>query len=244
MKNINFKYILLLSIIIIFNISCNSLMQVERQKDFSMKPSKINEIVSINPIFQTLKVSNKGKSKKSSTYSEKVKQERTFNDILKTNAKKNGIVLQIVDADELQTTDAEYFEYLAPLRKEILKVNSIKEFKDVNTVPAKEKSTEIFYEKGPKISSHYSHLAELYGTPFFAIQGVSYKTNENNELDETSPNGYVPNFLAEKETVYFTLIADVTRSEIVYREYRQVNSEANESNLNSIIYDSFRIIAN
>ena len=34
--------------------------------------------------------------------------------------------------------------------------------------------------------------------------------------------------------IYFTIIADVAKSEIVYREYRQVDASASEGNLNSI----------
>ena len=242
MRNINFKYILLLCTIFVCNINCNSLMQIERQEDFSLKPSKIKQIISINPTFKTLKTSQKGKNIKTNKYSESVKQERKFNQILKDNAQKNGIVLQIFDTDELGLTDSEYFEYLAPLRKEIILANKLQQFKDINTNPEKQRNAEYFYKNAPKIASHFSHLAEIYGTPFFAIQGVSFQTSEKTKDEDLEG---VPNsFLVDNETLYYTVIADVSKSEIVYREFRQVNSEANESNLNSIIYDSFRIIAN
>jgi len=242
MININFKYILLLCTIFVLTINCNSLMQVERQENFSLKPSKIKQIISINPTFKTVKTSQKGKNIKTNKYSETVKQERKFNEILTNNAKKNGIVLQIVDSDELSLTDAEYFEYLAPLRKEIILTNRLQQFQDINTNPIRQKNAEFFYENAPKIASHFSHLAEIYGTPFFAIQGVSFQTNEKTKNRDLE--GIPSAFLGENETLYYTVIADVSKSEIVYREFRQVNSEANESNLNSIIYDSFRIIAN
>ena len=108
--------------------------------------------------------------------------------------------------------------------------------------PEKQKNAEFFYKNAPKIASHFSHLAEIYGTPFFAIQGVSFQTNE--KTNDEDLDGVPSAFLVDNETLYYTVIADVSKSEIVYREFRQVNSEATESNLNSIIYDSFRIIAN
>ena len=242
MRNINLKYILLLCIVFVCNINCSSLMQIERQEDFSLKPSKIKEIISINPTFKKVKTSQKGKNIKTNKYSESVKQERKFNQILINNAQKNGIVLQIVDTDELGLNDAEYFEYLAPLRKEIILTNKLQQFKDINDNPARQRNVEFFYENAPKIASHFSHLAEIYGTPFFAIQGVSSQTSEKSK--DENLEGIPSAFLTDNETLYYTIIADVSKSEIVYREFRQVNSEANESNLNSIIYDSFRIIAN
>ena len=217
-------------------------MQIERQEDFSLKPSKIKQIISINPTFKTVRTNQKGKNIKTNKYSESVKQERKFNKILTNNAEKNGIVLQIVDTDELGLTDAEYFEYLAPLRKEIIQTNRLQQFQDINKNPEKQKNAEFFYKNAPKIASHFSHLAEIYGTPFFAIQGVSFQTNE--KTNDEDLDGVPSAFLVDNETLYYTVIADVSKSEIVYREFRQVNSEATESNLNSIIYDSFRIIAN
>lgn len=247
MKNINFKYIYLLCISVLFLVSCSSLLQIERQKDFSLRPVKIKQIVSINPSFKMLVINKKnGKSVKGNSYAELVQKERKFNQILVENAQKNGIVLQIIDTDDLQIEDAEFFDYLAPLRKEILQVNYLQDFKMINAAPSKERNAEIFYENAPKISTHYSHLAEVYGTPFFAIQGVYYETNDNQsgENGGNIPSNYLPNFVSDKETLYFTLIADVSKSEIVYREYRQVSSDASVTNLNSIIYDSFKIIAN
>jgi hypothetical protein len=217
-------------------------MQVERQEDFALNPSKIKQIISISPTFKTVKTSQKGKNIKTNKYSESVKQERKFNQILTNNAKKNGIALQIFDTDDLRLTDAEYFQYLAPLKKEIILANRLQQFKDINDSPAKQRNFEFFYKNAPKIASHFSHLAEIYGTPFFAIQGVSFQTSEKTKDDDLE--GVPSAFLVDNETLYYTIIVDVAKSEIVYREFRQVNSEANESNLNSIIYDSFRIIAN
>jgi hypothetical protein len=242
MKNIKLKYILLLCLILACNISCSTLMQIERQENFSLLPSNTNQIVSINPSFKPWNGNEQKYNDNtiSNKYSETIKKEREFNQILINNAKKNGIVLQVIDSDELQLTDSEYFEYLAPLSKEIIQANKLQPFKAINTDPQKQKNTEFFYKNAPKIGTHFSHLAELYGTPFFAIQGVSFLNNKGTTIAE----GFPSTFSTGVETLYYTIIADVSKSEIVYREFRQVNSEVTQSNLNSIVYDSFRIIAN
>ena len=53
-----------------------------------------------------------------------------------------------------------------------------------------------------------------------------------------------PGFIDMHTHSDFTLIADVSKSQIVYREYREVDVDASDANLNSIIYDSFKIISN
>ena len=246
MKNLYIKNILLFCSLIIGNLSCTSVMQVERQKDFSLKTIKVKQIVSINPSFKILS-QKEGRKNSSSNYSESIKKERSFNKMLIENAVKNEITLQIIDTDELQTNDAAFFNNLAPLRKEILQVNYLQDFKDINQVPKNLNSSLINYEKGPRISTHYSHLAEVYGTPYFAVQGISFQTKLNEKQSETilsSTKALLPSVSAGQKTIYFTLIADVSKSQIVYREYREVDVNASEANLNSIIYDSFKIIAN
>jgi hypothetical protein len=246
MKNKYIRNILLFCSLIIGNLSCTSLLDIERQKDFSLESVKVKQIVCINPSFNVF-AQNTAKSGNNTSYSETIKRERVFNELLSDNALKNGIILQIVDTDDLQNNDASYFNYLAPLRKEILQVNYLQNFKDINKNVKKGNSSQIKYEKGPKISTHYSHLAEVYGTSFFAVQGLSYQTNlEEKESASilSSTKALLPSVVDNQNMIYFTIIADVAKSEIVYREYRQVDASASEGNLNSIIYDSFKIIAN
>lgn len=245
MKNINIRNILLFCVLVIANLACSSLMQIERQADFSFKKVKQKQIVSINPSFN-IKTQKKGqKSKQQNKYSESVRREKKLNNLLVDNAKKNDLILQIIDTDDLQNNDASFFNYLAPLRKEILQVNYLQDFKDINANPTKSNKTEILYQNGPKISTHYSHLAEVYGTPFFAIQGVFYQSdNQTNNKTAISTKKLLPKIASDQEMLYYTVIADVSKSQIVYREYRKVGADASEANLNSIIYDSFKIIAN
>ena len=246
MKNINIRNILLFCVLIISNLACSSLMQIERQADFSFKKLKQKQIVSINPSFN-IKTQKRGqKSKQQNKYSEAVRREKKLNSLLIDNAKKNNLILQIIDTDDLQNNDAAFFNYLAPLRKEILQVNYLQDFKDINANPTKSSKTEILYQNGPKISTHYSHLAEVYGTPFFAIQGVFYQSDNQSSNTEPaiSTKNLLPKIASNEEMLYYTVIADVSKSQIVYREYRKVGADASEANLNSIIYDSFKIIAN
>lgn len=226
---------------------CGTVLQIERHQSFNLKKNRTRQIVSINPSFKISGHTGQKNSRKGDAYSEVLKNERLLNELLKNNAKKNGIVLQIMDTDDLQNNDGAYFKYLAPLRKEILQVNYLQDFKEINEAPVKANGTGIFYEQGPKISTHYSHLAEVYGTPYFAIQGVSYQTaNGNNENASVliSDEGSLPAVSASSDLLYFTLIADVSRSQIVYREYRNVGADVSESNLSTVIFDSFKIIAN
>lgn len=247
MSILHIRKIFLLGIVVVTSWGCSSLLQIERQKDFTLKQRKVKHIISINPSFKVLLQTKSKKTRKQNSYTEARKQEQRFNQLLTNNAKKNGITLDVVDTDQLENSDASYFKYLAPLRKEILQVNYLQDFKDINANPTKSNNTETQYQEGPKISTHYSHLAEIYGTPYFAIQGVSYqkKVNESNSENLlSSTKSLLPSITSDEETLFFTVIADVSRSQIVYREYRQVDANATETNLNSIIYDSFKIIAN
>ncbi|MGB0862391.1 MAG: hypothetical protein ACPG19_07970 [Saprospiraceae bacterium] len=246
MRNKYIRNILLFCSLIIGNLSCTSLLDIERQKDFSLESVKVKQIVCINPSFNIF-TQNTAKGTSTASYSETVKRERVFNKLLSKNALKNGIILQIIDTDDLQNNDASYFNYLAPLRKEILQVNYLQNFEDINKNVKKGNSSQVRYDKGPKISTHYSHLAEIYGTSLFAVQGLSYQTKTNEKASESilsTTKALLPNVVDNQNMIYFTIIADVSKSEIVYREYRQVDGSASEGNLNSIIYDSFKIIAN
>ncbi len=247
MKIFNIRNILLLSVFMATNFGCSSVLQIERQENFTLKSDKAKYIISINPSFKVLLNSKGKRTKKQNSYTDSKRQEKRFNELLTDNAKKNGITLNVIDTDLLENNDASYFKYLAPLRKEILQVNYLQDFKDINTSPSKSNSTETFYLEGPKISTQYSHLAEIYGTPFFAIQGISYqKTIHTNSSESilSSSKKLLPSISSNDETLFFTVIADVARSQIVYREYRKIDANASETNLNSIIYDSFKIIAN
>lgn len=228
--------------------ACGSQFYVDRQKDFSLKDERIKHIISINPTFDlpaTLS-SDKNRRKKDSK-----KDMDWLNEALVKNAAKNGIHLQVQAASQLDNYDAKYFNYLAPLRKEILQVLYLQDFSDVNNNNEASSSKLIQkHENGLKISSHFSHLAEKYGTAYFALQGISYKQKTSNEQEKTTLAATVPTsgalqFMStEAETVYYTVIADVASSEIVYREYRSVKMNASNSDINAIIFDSFKIIAN
>ena len=68
--------------------------------------------------------------------------------------------------------------------------------------------------------------------------------NQANTKAAISTKNLLPQIASDEEMLYYTVIADVSKSQIVYREYRKVGADASEANLNSIIYDSFKIIAN
>ena len=79
------------------------------------------------------------------------------------------------------------------------------------------------------------------------MQGISYKqkTQDKVTLAAAVPTSGALRFMSsEAETIYYTIIADVANAEIVYREYRNISINASNSDLNAIIFDSFKIIAN
>lgn len=218
---------------------------LDKTTSFSVKQERIKHIISINPNFGLPATLDSKLAKEKPKLSEK--DAFWFYNTLKFNAKKQGIYLQIEGAKEAITVnDSNYFNYLAPLKREMLAVMQLKDFDDLNknfnsSKPIKE------YPVGIDISTKHSHLAEKYGTAYFALQGVSFipkteNTTENLLLATNIPSNQLAFITNNAEAVYYTIIADVASSEIVYREFRKIKINTSQKQFSAIIEDSFGLI--
>lgn len=217
-------FIFIFIFILLMLSACRGALHVDRTRDFKSKKTNIGKIVCIDPDFELLITTNKRKAEQQ--FKRASAKEIQLNNILVRNAQKNNLTLELVDTERLMPNDMEYFSQLAPLKHEILQVSFLQDFLDKKKRRNRQK---VFnrYENGPVIGSHFSYLADEYGTPYFAVQGITTHRKPNN-----GPLTY-----------YYTIIADVVRAEIVYREIRKVDAPASDTNLNALVYDSFNIIS-
>ncbi len=219
----SFSLTLIFSLILIFS-ACRGALQVDRVRDFKSRKTNIGKIVCIDPDFELLTTTGTRKTERE--YKRASAKEIQLNNILVRNARKNNLTLELVDTERLLPSNMDYFSQLAPLKHEILQVSFLQDF--LNRKKRKNRQ-KVFnrYENGPIIASHFSYLADEYGTPYFAVQGIT--------THRKPKNGPI--------TYYYTIIADVVRAEIVYREIRKVDAPTSDTNLNALVYDSFNIIS-
>jgi len=224
--------------------ACRGALQVDRVRDFKSKKTNIQKIVCIDPDFELLTTSGNRKTERQ--YKRASAKEIQLNNILVRNARKNNLILELVDTERLLPSNMEYFSQLAPLKREVLQVSFLQDF--VNRKKRRNQQ-KVFnrYEDGPTIGSHFSYLANEYGTRYFAVQGITTHRKPNSGrlvlILTAPPFGVAELFSPEVDTYYYTIIADVVRAEIVYREIRKVDAPASDTNLNALIYDSFNIIS-
>lgn len=228
----------------LFNACSTGRVYIDQTESFTIKDETVKHIISISPNFKlpaTLDPTIADKRPALNT-----RDAIWFYQNLTNNAKNHGIYLQIEGAAEtIAGYDSNYFNYLAPLKREILQVLSLQDFSDVNK--STEQKPAKKHKNGLIISSHYSHLAEKYGTPYFAIQGISFvPKNKDGEqeliLAAALPTNDLSFVTANVETVYYTIIVDVSLSQIVYREFRVIKINSNQKQFDAIIDDSFSSI--
>ncbi len=240
------KLLIVTIILFICFTSCSTgKLFLDKTTAFSVKQQPIEHIISINPNFGLPATLDAKLAKEKPKLREK--DAFWFYNTLKFNAKKQGIYLQIEGSKEgITVNDANYFNYLAPLKREVLEVMQLKDFTDLNknfksSKPIKE------YPIGIDISTKHSHLSEKYGTAYFALQGVSFipkseNTTENLLLATNIPSKQLAFITNNAEAVYYTIIVNVTSAEIVYREFRKIKINTSQKQFNAIIADSFELI--
>lgn len=162
----------------------------------------------------------------------KEEREELIHRLLEKNAQRAGIDLSVISPLNLEATQVSYFNELLPLKEQILQSNFLQE-----TSSRAKFNMFIFqpsYYQGtfttvPILDSEYSWLSEEYETPYFIFQGLIVKKKYR--------------FLKSNwRNLYFAVIVDVEKGEIVYREVRGFKDRPSKTHLNGIFYDSFNII--
>lgn len=245
MNNTRLTYIAICLIVIFLAGSCGSVVHIDKHESFSIAAEKVKRVISIDPTFHYLELKTKGKKPLTSS-----KKAKFINDLLVNSAEQNGIYLNIVEVTDLEEGDMYFFEYLAPLKNEIWQSNHLQDIRQLNKDgDIKNKGNLVtIYKTGPQLMKDYSHLAEVFGTRYFALQGVLLQSKTNEEdIQPLVASASLDAFLDDEQnysSIYYTIIADVVVSQVVYREYRKISTELTDANLSSIMFDSFKLITN
>lgn len=228
--------------------SCKSALLIERSEAHRKEARQIDKIISIDPQFMLVDT-RKGAD---NFYLRSEQKDAYFNQTLIKSAKKAGIELITVNKEDLSATDLDYFNYLAPLKKQIMISNTIQDVavkrKRGRSGSGKNwiKPSSKEFKQVPIFSSEFSELADKYGTPYFAVHGVSSAVYKRRipwgTLILIPPLGAVLMARPNAETFYFTAVVNVNTSEVVYREVRYVNRSSLKDVIDPMVYDSFRVL--
>ena len=223
--------------------SCSGSLHIEKSLTYQEEASEMQKIVTIEPNFENLDT----RQPKLKRLIEQKDYEKRFNQLLIANSEKNQIQLLLIDAQNLNPKDNNYFNHLLPLKQHILSTNFNQDVlykRKTNVSLFKPKSH--FFEETPQISSEYSWLANEYQTPYFAIHGLVSASKQPNTkwlwmlLFPPLAMNY---FLSENTNIYYYMIVvNVKTSQIIYREVRHVQGSLSSENLNAMLYDSFKVL--
>lgn len=237
---------------VVFFGSCGvtSELLVEKSPEHKNEVKKIKKIVTIDPEYSLVYLA-KGAD---DYYLRSEKKEEEFTKTLEKSAKKAGIELVVLDKENLNANDLDYFNYLAPLKQQVMVASTLQ---DVTLKKSRYGENgrnwvrapyEVFKEV-PIITSEYSHLADKYGTPYFAMHGMLTVVEKRN----LKPLWFmfypvmIPVSIAmvakpNAHTYYYTVVVNVETSEVLYREVRYITQKPVSGVLQGMTYDSFRIV--
>lgn len=224
----------------------NGSMIVERNATF-VRGDRIQKIVTIDPSLLHL---NTRKSRED-IYLKSDVRESKFNERLRANATKAKIELEVIDRDELGSSNVDYFNNILPLKRQILSANFLQE---VESNKQKRSRTTFFtlrsapvtrsFEVNPVFDPAYGKLSDTYGTPYFAIHGlinvIERYRNPNFLLALFPPAWVLVALLPRSQFIYYSVLVDIESGEVLYREVREVKGPSNTTNLDAVLFDSFQ----
>ncbi|MCI4670300.1 MAG: hypothetical protein MRZ79_19340 [Bacteroidia bacterium] len=230
-QKLTYSLLLLWGIALLSSCSSGELF-VEKSIRHPKESSKITKVVSIDPQFEVIDQREEAEER----YLAAANREDQFNEILKENAKMNEVELQIIDSDNLSSSDLVYFNELMPLRKQIWNANW---FQDVAVMGVTYGSNYVpntgEFRRGLVMDAQFSNLSKAYNTPYFALNGVIASVVKRKGLGTILGK-------PKSKMLYYFILVNVESSEVLYREVRSLNKPASKLNLHSITYDSFRIL--
>lgn len=228
-------------ILILASCSSGELLVEKSPSILTKKGNAVRKVIIIEPDFAYIKKIKRVKKK----YIKTRQLESDFGKTIKDKASKLKISATVIDANNLQTNNVDYFNYLLPLKKEILRASFMQKSESnfVDGSLTKESFNKL--KKAPVISSKYSHLSKKYRTPFFSVQGVVTIITPN-KIKSTQllfPPSLINAIINPKETsFYYNIIANVNTGEVVFREMRVFDRFPTKGDLGMMIYDSFKIL--
>ncbi|MCR9066813.1 MAG: hypothetical protein NXI00_22775 [Cytophagales bacterium] len=247
------RLIIAMSIATIVMSSCGtaSKLMLEKSPEHRKEAKQITKVVTIDPEYSLVYL-GKGAD---DYYLKSEKKEDVFTKTLTTSASKAGIELVVVDKESLKPSDLNYFNYLAPLKQQILIASTLQDVTLKKTRYGENGRNWIQpdykeFKEVPIFTAEYSHLSDKYGTPYFAFHGMLTVVEKRNlrPLWFMLYPVMIPYSIAmvakpNAHTYYYNVIVNVETSEVLFREIRYIKRKPANSLLQGITYDSFRILS-
>lgn len=243
-------YIIGMMALLLGSCTVSSELMVEKSPEHRKEAKQIKKVVTIDPEYSLVDL-RKGVD---DYYLKSEQKEGEFTDILESSAKRAGLELVILDKENLDAGDLDYFNYLAPLKQQILVSSTLQDVTLKKSRYGENGNNWVIapfeeFKEVPILTSEYSHLAEKYGTPYFAMHGMLTVVEKRN-LKALWWMFYpimIPYSVAvvarpNAHTYYYNVVINVETSEVVYREVRYIKRKPAKSILQGITYDSFRIL--
>lgn len=215
---------------------------IQNEKKYYDLAPDIKKIIAIEPEF--LWVDQKEEIEQVVLDSENLSAQ--FQQKLVSNAAVNGIELEIWAPNTLERKDVVYFNQLLPLKTAILTANSLQELES-----EKYKSSGYFaftlikaaYRQELEFDPDFESLAKKYGTPYFSLNALLTYPKTIPLKSSSSRPGPRP-VKVRPETLYYHVLVDVVRSEIIYREVRLYPKSLDIKSLQDILEHSYKMLKN
>lgn len=226
---------------------CYSTLIMEKSNNYSANAKDLKKIVFIDP---SLMISD-GRKANDMRYFSSGNREEKLVEIIKSSADKNNIKAEVIDKENLSGADIDFFNYLIPIRNEVL--NSIL-MCEVEYDKSSRHRTGNNYIKAPvnlmqntpEISSKYSWLSDKYKTPYFCVSSIITRIEKKRKrwglMILLPPIGLPISLTPAIRTYYVNALVNVETGEVVYRELRVLSERPTTDVMNMMVYDSFRLM--
>lgn len=193
---------------------CRSYSITERSNDF-LQLQKRPEKIMVLPLDFIL--TNSGETVTTDKQDEEQKGIRVMSQTIK-NAFRKIKVEGIFLGQDTDGNTTELFSSLIPLKKDLLTSSELHE--DLFKQPRRKTFTTKLFARAPKIQPQYNGLVEKYGTRYVLFAGIFTDREENRHYQ-------------------YVILADLTRSEILFRNLKYMHAKAVKSNIEPVLYDTF-----
>lgn len=224
---------------------------IQMHQHFQKRSLPIEKIISIEPDF--LWVNQNWALGETVMNTEAL--EENYQGFLKQSALAHGITLTVAAPNTLKKDQIDYFNKLLPLKKQVLFANTSQKafINDYKTIRTKN-GDQAFFGKYPneiEFDSEFGSLAKVYGTRYFSINGFVSVIDADNKNSGSSgflssefmsPEAYEIYLRGNSKTLFYHILVDVKRSEILYREIRFFDEYYNTQLLQNLLLNSFKMI--
>jgi hypothetical protein len=200
----------LIGAIILISYSCWNGFSISNQtKEYKTDEKNIKKILILPPEFIAVK------EKEASNIIENKKGYDIIVKTIKTGMKDIKMDYTLLNDSGYANTN-ELFKYIIPLKTELIKSSGLHDNPFENL--SKKTYTKKLFARSPKIDPKYGQLSDKYGTQYVMFVGI---------------------YTNEKLHYQYVIIADVLKSEIIFRNLKYMRLKATKGNIEPILYDTF-----